>query len=159
MKASVHKLIKRVAIYALGALGLFLIGGVMGAVNAWAEGQTVPPAGKEAAPPAAKPAGRPPTTLVDLDPFLVNLADITETRFAKVTIKLESSAPEFSEAVDTHLPQIRDALLLLLGSKTSKEVRTVEGKLELRDAILERVNAIVGTQQANAAYFSEFVVQ
>jgi len=113
-------------------------------------------AAKPASPPSPVKGGQ---TIVDLDPFLVNLADTAETRFAKITIKLESRAPDFSQSLNDHLHQVRDSLLLLLSSKRYSDIRTVEGKLELRDNIIERVNAIVGEGKATAAYFTDFVIQ
>jgi len=159
------------------ALGFVLAGGLVASSmtgKAWAaeekkepakEAPAAPPAAQEA--PAAKPAPPPPPprveragpSIVEMDPFLVNLADAAETRFAKITIKLESAAAGFSQSVDEHLHQIRDSLLILISSKHYSNIRTVEGKLELRDNILERVNAIVGEGKVGAVYFTEFVVQ
>ena len=148
----------------IGLVAFGLGGAVLTPVNvAYAEEKKEAPA---APAEAAKPAPPPPPapvkvgpTIVDLDPFLVNLADTAETRFAKITIKIESRSPDFSQTMDDHLPQVRDSLLLLISSKRYSDIRTVEGKLELRDNIVERVNAIVGEGKATAAYFTDFVVQ
>jgi len=122
-----------------------------------AEAAKVPPLAAKSVPPP--PPVKVGPTIVDLDPFLVNLADTSETRFAKITVKIESRTPDFSQSMDEHLHQVRDSLLMLISSKRYSDIRTVEGKLELRDNIVERVNAIVGEGQATAAYFTDFVVQ
>jgi len=118
----------------------------------------IPPAPPASVSPMNK-AMKSGKTMYDLEPFLVNLADTTETRFAKISINLESSDPDFQASAEEHVVQIRDSLLLLISSKHYGTIRTVEGKLELRDEILERVNALLGEGKATGAYFTEFVVQ
>jgi len=174
MSKQIERLVGRMVV-GVGLVAFGLGGPVFSQVNvAYAEEKkaeekkAAPPAPAEAAkpapPPAAKPAPPPPPvkagpTIVDLDPFLVNLADTSETRFAKITVKIESRTPDFSQSMDDHLHQVRDSLLILISSKRYTDIRTVEGKLELRDNIVERVNAIVGEGKATAAYFTDFVVQ
>ena len=96
--------------------------------------------------------------ILDLDPFIVNLAD-TEPRFLKVTIKLELDGPAVKAEVSERIPQVRDALLILLSSKETQTLKPTAGKLQLRDEILQRINALLSTGQARNAYFTEFVVQ
>jgi flagellar protein FliL len=96
--------------------------------------------------------------IFDLDPFIVNLAD-TEPRFLKVTIKLELDGPLLKAEVGERMPQVRDAVLLLLSSKEAQMLKPTAGKLQLRDEILLRINALLANGQAKNAYFTEFVVQ
>lgn len=97
--------------------------------------------------------------IFDLDPFVVNLADTAESRFVKVTIKLKLADAGASEEINKELPSIRDSLLILLSSKEFNSIRTVQGKLELRDEILERINTALNAQKVSSVYFTEFVVQ
>ena len=96
--------------------------------------------------------------ILDLDPFIVNLAD-TEPRFLKVTIKLELDGAPAKAEVSERIPQVRDALLILLSSKETQSLKPTSGKLQLREEILQRINALLSTGQARNAYFTEFVVQ
>ena len=96
--------------------------------------------------------------IFDLDPFIVNLAD-AEPRFLKVTIKLELDGPLVKAEVGERMPQVRDAVLLLLSSKETQNLKPTAGKLQLRDEILLRINALLSNGQARNAYFTEFVVQ
>lgn len=100
-----------------------------------------------------------PGTILDLDPFVVNLADNPEIRYLKVTIKLELAKAEDTEEINARMPQIRDSLLILLSSKEYAAIRTVEGKLELRDEILQRLNTILKKGAVKTAYFTDFVAQ
>jgi len=97
--------------------------------------------------------------ILDLDPFVVNLADSPEIRYLKVTIKLELTKAEYAEEVNNRMPQIRDSLLILLSSKEYAAIRTVEGKLELRDEILQRLNTVLKKGVVQTAYFTDFVAQ
>jgi flagellar FliL protein len=96
--------------------------------------------------------------IVDLDPFIVNLAD-ADPRYLKLTVKLEVESAEAKQEVTERTPQIRDAILILLTSKDSQSLRPAAGKLQLRDEILQRVNPLLATGEAKNAYFTEFVVQ
>lgn len=97
--------------------------------------------------------------IFDLDPFVVNLADTPEIRYLKLTIKLELAKPEYTVEVTNRMPQIRDSLLILFSSKEYAGIRTVEGKLELRDEILQRLNMILKKGAVRTAYFTDFVAQ
>lgn len=97
--------------------------------------------------------------IYDLEPFIVNLADATKIRYLKINIKLELIRSGYSEDLNNRLPQIRDALLLLLSSKEFANIRTIEGKMELRDEILQRVNGVYKNNKVKMAYFTEFVTQ
>ncbi len=97
--------------------------------------------------------------IFDLEPFIVNLADTSKIRYLKITIKLELIRAKNSDDLNARLPQIRDTLLLLLSSKEFASIRTVEGKMELRDEVLQRVNAIFRNNKVKMAYFTDFVTQ
>lgn len=103
-------------------------------------------------------AGAPSATF-KLDPFVVNIADRDRDRYLKVTAELEMSSPEVRQELDHRLPEIRDLLISLLGSKSFEEVRTIEGKNFLREEMLLRINSLLATGQAKRVFFTEFVVQ
>jgi len=96
-----------------------------------------------------------------LDSFIVNLADKTGLgkRYLKVKITLQLGKEEHGEIIGKNTPQLRDTILLLLSSQSSRDIRTMEGKLELKHAILSRVNQILGEGIVSRIYFTEFVVQ
>ncbi len=94
-----------------------------------------------------------------LDSFIVNLSDQGRTRYLKVTIQLELDNQETIDQVKSKTPQIRDALIILLSSKSIEEIATSEGKYQLRDEIVARVKQFTGKGAVMAAYFTDFVVQ
>jgi len=107
----------------------------------------------------ANSEGEAAASVVPLDSFVVNLADEGAQRYLKVTMKVEFldsvSPPQFSG----RQAQIRDLILTLLSSKSVGDVRTVEGKAQLRDEIIARVNRVLEDDAVKAVYFAEFIVQ
>jgi flagellar FliL protein len=100
-----------------------------------------------------------PGVMFDLDPFIVNLADQPETRYLKITLKLEVENEAAVAELTARIAQIRDAVLVLLTSKDANTVRTPQGKFQLRDEITQRVNSLLPRPSLRSTYFTEFVVQ
>ncbi len=96
-----------------------------------------------------------------INSFVVNLLDKQNVgkRYLKVTIQLEVGKEEDKLLIENHNPQLRDTILLLLSSQTLKEINTMEGKLELKQALLSRMKQILGDDVVRRIYFTEFVVQ
>lgn len=99
--------------------------------------------------------------LVPLKSFVVNLLDKKGIgkRYLKVTMELEVGKEEGKAKIEKNMPQLKDAILLLLSSQTLKEINTMEGKLELKQAILSRIKQVLGDGIVKRIYFTEFVVQ
>ncbi len=98
-------------------------------------------------------------TLFPLETFIVNLADDGGKRYLRVTMNLELAAVEMEEEFSRRLPQIRDVVLMVLPSKRFEDVRTVDGKMALREEIIDRLNQLLRTQSVHNIYFTEFVIQ
>ncbi len=98
-------------------------------------------------------------TVVPLDSFVVNISDRERDRYLKLKAELELSIPELSDELDQRMPQIRDLIISLLGSKSFEEVRTIEGKNFLREEMLLRINALLVSGKVKRVFFTEFVVQ
>lgn len=96
-----------------------------------------------------------------LQSFIVNLSDKKGMgkRYLKVTMEVEVENEKNRLKVENNTSQIRDTVLLLLSSKQINEINTMEGKLDLKQALLSRMNRIIGEGIIKRIYFSEFVVQ
>ena len=57
------------------------------------------------------------------------------------------------------VPKLRDMVITLLTSLTFEEVMTPEGKVQIRDELLERFNQILRPDRVRNIYFTDFVVQ
>jgi flagellar FliL protein len=96
-----------------------------------------------------------------LNSFVVNLQDKTGVgkRYLKLTMQLEVGKEEDKLLIGNHNAQLRDTILLLLSSQSLKEINTMEGKLDLKQTLLARMNQILGDSVVRGIYFTEFVVQ
>lgn len=94
-----------------------------------------------------------------LETFIVNLADKGGNRYLRVTMDLELANPELQSEITKRMPQIRDSILMILPSKRFDDISSVEGKTELRDEILEKLNSLLTMGKITNIFFKEFVVQ
>jgi len=106
---------------------------------------------------SGEPGG--PGPLLALESFIANLADESDTRYLKATFQVEFLGTAVPPGVDARLPQIRDLLLTLLTSKTFADIRTPEGKQQLREEIIARINGVLDGDIVKTVYFTEFIVQ
>jgi flagellar protein FliL len=99
--------------------------------------------------------------VVPLDSFIVNLMDRSGSgkRYLKTTIELDVPSEESRDLLDMRKAQLRDTILLLLTSQSFAEINSMEGKLELKQALLVRINQALGDKIVRRLYFTEFVVQ
>ena len=96
---------------------------------------------------------------VTLEPFTVNLADTESDRLAQVAVVFETADKKVDEAIKAQMPAVRNAILLLLSSKTGRELLTLEGKEKLAAQIAETVNKRIDDGAIEAVHFSQFIVQ
>lgn len=96
---------------------------------------------------------------VTLETFTVNMADTDNERFAQVGIVLEVTEKKVDEILKANMPAVRNAILLLLSSKTSKQVLSLEGKDQLATQIAAAVTQRIGKGTVDSVHFSQFIVQ
>ena len=105
-----------------------------------------------------------PATYIKVDPaFVVNFVGTDKARFLQITLEVMTRQPEMSIAVESHMPIIRNNLVLLFGSQTYEDLSTLEGKEALRDEALETIQNILeeetGDPVVEAVYFTSLVMQ
>lgn len=83
-----------------------------------------------------------------LDPFIVNLADREADRYAQMGVTLELDSNMSAEQVKAYMPAIRNAILLILANKTSKELLNREGKEQLAQEIMREAVRPMGIELA-----------
>ena len=97
--------------------------------------------------------------MVSIDTFIVNIIDDEESRYLKASITIEVNTPETAMEVSERMPQIKDAILLLVGNKTFSELQDLQGKIQLRAELINRLNGILLNGKVKRIYFTDFVVQ
>ena len=102
------------------------------------------------------------STVLNFEPFLVNLADKEISRYLRVTIRLQMASKGAAEKVasaDVLTSQMRDTILAILSSRNSEQVITPDGKTQLKAEIAEKLNAFLPGKPVKAVFFTDFVVQ
>lgn len=97
--------------------------------------------------------------LFALEPLVVNVTGDGYNRFLKLRVEFEADDVALKEEIEGRLPQVRDALIVLLSSKQLSDITDYEGKALLKEDILERVNDLLETGDVKSVLFTEFVVQ
>jgi flagellar FliL protein len=97
--------------------------------------------------------------MINFKEFVVNLSDPKGKRYLKCEISIEVESLEAMERVTKIKPKLRDAVIMLLTSLAFEEVMTPEGKMRIRDELLERFNQAARPDKITHLYFSNFVVQ
>jgi flagellar FliL protein len=103
------------------------------------------------------PKGAP--VIYPLDPFIVNIYDGQDLRYLRVRVEIEVDSEESKAEMELRKAQIRDAILVLLTTKTMLDVRDQQGKNQLRQEILTAASNTLSATKVKRVYFTDFVVQ
>lgn len=99
------------------------------------------------------------SNIFPLEPFIVNIYDGQELRYLKVKVEIEMASPAVKAELDGRLAPIRDAILVLLSSKTMQDIQDIQGKNQLKEDIMAAVNKHIPPGLIAKIYFTDFVVQ
>jgi flagellar basal body-associated protein FliL len=86
------------------------------------------------------------------------LAD-EKQRFIRVSMSLEYSLDDKLDEIESRIPQIKDAILTFIPTKTSDELKMVDGKKNLRENLITQLNSFFNEKLITNIYFTEFVIQ
>jgi flagellar FliL protein len=105
-----------------------------------------------------------PAQYVAMEPaFVVNLADEGSTRYLQTEIQVMARDPQTIADLTTHMPAVRNALLMLFARQTQAELRSPEGREALQTKSLEEINRVLkeetGYDGVEALFFTSFVTQ
>jgi len=122
--------------------------------------------GGEAAKPAeggghggGAPGGAAVSNIFPLEPFIVNIYDGQDLRYLKLKVELEMSGGGVKGEIESKQAPIRDAVLVLLTTKTLRDIQDLQGKNQLREEILNSLGKILTPGKVTRVYFTDFVVQ
>lgn len=87
-----------------------------------------------------------------------------EDHYLKVEIKIKIANEKVAEKINQRTPEIRDALLLLMTSKTTEDLKTVEDKQRLAAEMAAQINRVIQSTKPEAdgvlgVYFTDFMLQ
>ncbi|HZS49125.1 MAG TPA: flagellar basal body-associated protein FliL [Blastocatellia bacterium] len=106
------------------------------------------------------------TSVLHLEPFVVNLADPGGMRYLRVEMSfglngelLDAEGKKDKNGDPVLISQVRDAIVQMLSSKSSEQLLSPEGKLSLRDEIKKTVEPFFTKPHITGVFFTDFMVQ
>jgi flagellar protein FliL len=94
-----------------------------------------------------------------MEPFIVNIYDGQDLRYLKLKVELEMANGAVKGELDAKQAPIRDAVLVLLTTKTLRDIQDLQGKNQLREEILTAIGKTLAPGKVTRVYFTDFVVQ
>jgi flagellar FliL protein len=100
---------------------------------------------------------------MSLETFTINLQPDPGEKYLQVELTIQVADLAEEELIKLNMPQVRNRLLLLLSSKKSSEISTVEGKKVLSGEIISELNKPFTDagkpQKISSVFFTSFVIQ
>jgi flagellar FliL protein len=124
-----------------------------------AQGHEVPARASAAVNTVGSHGGGGAPTLVPLAPFIVNLSGDQGQRYLRLVAQVEVRGELAKEALEKHLPEVRNHLIFLLSSKTFGDISSTQGKYDLQADITKNINDTLDGPFIKKTYFTEFIVQ
>ncbi len=105
-----------------------------------------------------------PPLYVELgEPLVVNFVENNQIRYLQVQMEVMTRDPELPDEIKTHLPLIRNNLLLMLSDLDFATISSFTGKQKIRAEALAEVQSIlkeqIGKKGVEELYFTTFVMQ
>lgn len=97
--------------------------------------------------------------MVNIEEFIVNIISGDAAHYVKASITVELTNEAVQGEVQQRMPQMRDAILLLISNKTYEELQDLQGKKQLKAELLSKINTFLQTGKVISIYFTNFVVQ
>lgn len=99
-----------------------------------------------------------------LDPPLVlNLSSPRRTRFMQIAVQVYVENEAQAEAVQYHMPAIRNTLIMLLSGKTVEQASSVETREQWRGEALAELQTLMQTLHGDPSieelFFTDFIFQ
>ncbi|MBM9513181.1 flagellar basal body-associated FliL family protein [Desulfogranum marinum] len=97
--------------------------------------------------------------MINIEEFIVNIISEDTAHYVKASLTLELTNEKVLEEATKRMPQIRDAVLLLIGNKTFEELQDLQGKKQVKAELKNRINTFLKTGKVKSIYMTDFVVQ
>ncbi len=97
--------------------------------------------------------------MVNIDEFVVNIISGDAAHYVKASLTVELTNEDVKLEVEQRMPQMRDAVLLLISNKTYEELQDLQGKKQLKAELSNKMNSFLITGKVISIYFTNFVVQ
>jgi len=116
--------------------------------------------GQQAAAQDTKKDDAPPI-FAKLDTFVVNLSGQGGT-LLQVDMQAELANADAQNKLNTYMPKVRSAVILLLSAKSAEELATPQGKLKLKSQVKQVINGAMDSgedEPVKSVLFTSFIIQ
>lgn len=97
------------------------------------------------------------TVVAPLGDFSINLKEASTLRILQMSISVECET-SVEATITEKTPEIRNAILMFTSEYTVNSLTGLEGKMDLRDEIQLRINAIIKPHRVERVYFTKFII-
>lgn len=94
--------------------------------------------------------------LFPLENILVNINSDQGPKFLQVQMELELNDPVVEDELKKKKPILRDAIIVLLSSRSYRELRESEGMAKLRADLIRSINSLLSSGKVKEIYFTQF---
>ncbi len=143
---------------------LLVLALAVGGFNAWTLMNLPSPTASKQVKPTADTAipevandEKEPSIEMELDNVTVNLAD--PNRFLRVKIKLAVRGEDAKAKIEKNKAEINDLMITAMSGKRFDDIRTAQGKYELKEELVHRINKAIGGNPVRKLFFTDFVSQ
>lgn len=97
---------------------------------------------------------------VDLEEFVINLADSDKRAYAKIKVSVAFGSKEkkLEKEVNTKIPQIRQIINLTFMNKKSEEVNNVQNLPKIVSELIVKINDIMTTGKITNIYIRDILI-
>ena len=120
-------------------------------------GMTAPAAETAAKPKASAPGAKKFT--VAINKLLVNVAGTMGSRYLLVSMSVVSTDPAFQQKLTDNDAALRDAASSVLAAKTLTDLEKTDERNLIRTELLNGFNNILGRDEVQEIYLTEFAIQ
>ena len=149
---------KMMLIIIIAVLVALLVGGGVAAFFMMSGGDD-----KESSAAEQTPTQQPAIYFDFKPPFIVNFQINGRQRFAQISLSIMTRKGSVVDALQKHMPLIRNNLLMVFSSQEFDALRTPEGKEMLRQQVLEEMQKVlneeIGEPGVEQVLFTNFVMQ
>ena len=154
---------KKILLLAGLGLALLLVAGGLSWLALSLLSDDTPAAEETASAEPAEPE-KVPALYLSLDPpFLANYAVGNRQQYVQVAVAVMARDQATLDGVNTHMPLIRNRLVMLLGGEQFSQLQTDQGREQLREKLLAAIREIlekeIGKPGVEQVLFTNFVMQ
>lgn len=96
---------------------------------------------------------------ITLDPFTVNLAGGQNYLQTAIAFEIDSKNTELETELKDRKPQISDAIITILSSKSMGDISSNQGREKLKAEIKKAVDSLLSYGKIERVYFTTFIMQ